>query len=68
MDRDGCDKQQYLVKVGAAVCFRIGSHQPMQVGNQLINEIQAHRPSKDPDDGNEDPMGSAIIERWPQTA
>ena len=64
MDRDGCDKQQYLVKVGAAVCFRIGSHQPMQVGNQLINEIQAHRPSKDPDDGNEDPMGSAIIERW----
>ena len=62
MNGDGGDKQQHLVQARVAVGLRIGSHQPVQMGHQLINEVQAHRTGKDAGDGNRNAEPSAVIE------
>ena len=63
MDGNGRNEQQNLVDVGiAAVALNIGAHHTVQVGRQLVNEVQGVSACENTGDGNKQAPFAAVIQ------
>ena len=63
MDGDRQDKEQYFIQPRIGMAFPIGTHQPMHMGDQLIDEIQAERTGEDARHRDQDRIFPAALQR-----